>query len=54
MKSQEKVEKQLIKLLREQAYMLEKGDIDDIVVYKIIRNQIPVLEDILELNVLNN
>ncbi|WP_308779783.1 hypothetical protein [uncultured Clostridium sp.] len=54
MKSQEKVEKQLIKLLREQAYRLEKGDIDDIVVYKIIRNQIPVLEDILELNVLNN
>lgn len=50
MKSQEKIEKQLIKLLREQADRLEKGDI---VVYKIVRNQIPVLEDVLELNVLN-
>ena len=50
MKSQEQIEKQLIKLLREQADRLEKGDIDDIVMYKIIRNQIPVLEDILELD----
>lgn len=53
MKSQEEIEKQLIKLLREQADRLEKGDIDDIVVFKIVRNQIPVLEDVLELNVLN-
>ncbi|MCY6957864.1 hypothetical protein [Clostridium brassicae] len=53
MKSQEQVEKQLVELLREQADRLEKGDIKDIFVYKAIRQQIPVLEDILELNVLN-
>lgn len=53
MKSQEQVEKQLIKLLREQADRLEKGDVNDIIVYKSIRQQIPVLEDILELNIIN-
>lgn len=50
MKSQEQVEKQLIKQLREQADRLEKGDIEDIITYKTIRQQIAVLEDILELN----
>ena len=34
MKSQEQVEKQFIRLLREQADRLEKGDVNDIIVYK--------------------
>ena len=51
MKSQEQVEEQLIKLLRGQADRLEKGDVT---MYMIVRHQIPVLEDILELNVINS
>lgn len=53
MKSQDQVEKQLIKILRDQADRLEKGESEDIIMYKATRQQIPVLEDILELNILN-
>lgn len=48
MKSEEQVKQQLIKLLRKQADILEKNE--DVFDYKVIRSQIPVLEDILELN----
>lgn len=51
MKSQEQVEKKLIELLREQADRLEKGDSVDIMVYKINRNRIETLENVLELNI---
>ena len=54
MKSQERVEQQLIKTLREQADRLEKGDVSDITFYKIARQEVAVLEDILELNVYKN
>ena len=50
MKSQEQVEKKLIELLREQADRLEKGDSVDIMVYKINRNRIETLENVLDLN----
>lgn len=53
MKNQEQIEKQLVTLLREQADRIENGDMNDIIMYKSIRQQIPVLEDILELNVIN-
>lgn len=53
MKNQEQIEKQLIKLLREQADRLEKGDVHDLIMYKFVRQQIPILEDILELNIIN-
>jgi hypothetical protein len=51
LKNQEQVEKQLIKTLREQADRLEKGEVEDIITYRAIRQQIPILEDILGLNV---
>lgn len=51
MKSQEQVEKKLIELLREQADRLEKGDSVDIMVYKINRNRIETLENVLDLNI---
>lgn len=54
MKSKESIEQLLIKSLREQADRLENGKENDIIMYKAVRQQIPVLEDILELNVLNS
>jgi hypothetical protein len=50
MKSQEQLEKQLVRILREQADRLEKGEIEGIITYKAIRQQVAVLEDVLELN----
>lgn len=54
MKDKEQIEKQLIKLLKDQVDRLESGDTSDIIMYKMIRHQIFALEDILELNVINN
>jgi len=51
-KSQEQIEKQLINILREQADSLEKGDMENILCYKTLRQEVCVLEDILELNVI--
>jgi hypothetical protein len=50
LKSEEQIKKELINKLREQADRLERGDFEALVTYKVIRQQIPILEDILELN----
>lgn len=53
MKSQEQILRELIKMLREQADRLEKCDFESLLTYKVVRQQIPILEDVLELNILN-
>ncbi|APR02365.1 TPA: hypothetical protein ACXDAY_002149 [Clostridium botulinum] len=53
MKTQEQIEKRLINILRKQADSLEKGDTENILIYKTLRQEVCVLEDILELNVIN-
>ncbi|MCT8978670.1 hypothetical protein N4T77_18940 [Clostridium sp. CX1] len=52
MKNEEQIKKGLANKLRQQADRLEKGDTESIRVYKIVRNQVEVLEDVLELNIL--
>ena len=54
MKSEDQVKNDLIKTLRQQADLLEKGDLESIIAYRTRRTQIEVLEDVLELNVFNN